>query len=207
MVFGLLPLPPPLPFLALRASCSSPAAGFALQGRGWFGGRLVVRLSVWIVCLVVAPWVVVCKNGNGGWIAASTPSPTLPRCGLRPAGEGVVRRGMLSGCRFGLCVWSLLRRLFAAPTPALPHGGGGGLAGVCCPVVGLDCVFGRCSVGCGVQKRQWRLDCCLYPLPDPPPLRASPCGGGSGSVVGLGLRAVTGFALTAPTFVGLRASR
>ena len=27
-------LPPPQPFLALRASCSSPAAGFALQGRG-----------------------------------------------------------------------------------------------------------------------------------------------------------------------------
>ena len=108
------------------------------------------------------------------------PSPALSRttrelfqsrCGLRPAGEGVVR-------------WK-----------------------VGCPVVGLDCVFGRCSVGCGVQKRQWRLDCCLYPLPDPPPLRASPCGGGSGSVVGLGLRAVTGFALTAPTFVGLRASR
>ena len=117
---------------------------------------------------------------GSGKMANATPSPALSRttrelfqsrCGLRPAGEGVVR-------------WK-----------------------VGCPVVGLDCVFGRCSVGCGVQKRQWRLDCCLYPLPDPPPLRASPCGGGSGSVVGLGLRAVTGFALTAPTFVGLRASR
>ena len=29
-----LTLPPPQPFLALRASCSSPAAGFALRGRG-----------------------------------------------------------------------------------------------------------------------------------------------------------------------------
>ena len=147
MAVGLLPLPPPRP---------SPAAGFALRGREWFGGRNVVRLSVWvvclvvapqvvccphpspppgptqnaaafcvgtrpqgegavrrgnvvrlsvwIVCLVVAPWVVVCRNGNGGWIAASTPSPTLPRCGLRPAGEGVVR----------LSVWGC-GRLRAAP--------------------------------------------------------------------------------------------
>ena len=115
MVFGLLTLPPPLPFLALRASCSSPAADASASCRGG-GGRLVVRLSVWVVCLVVAPWVVVCRNGNGVWIAASTPSPTLPRCGLRPAGEGVVRRGMLSGCRFGLCVWSLLRGLWCAET-------------------------------------------------------------------------------------------
>ena len=34
-----LTLPPPQPFLALRASCSSPAAGFALQGRGQSGGH------------------------------------------------------------------------------------------------------------------------------------------------------------------------
>ena len=32
-------LPPPQPFLALRASCSSPAAGFALRGRGQNGGN------------------------------------------------------------------------------------------------------------------------------------------------------------------------
>ena len=197
MGFGLLPLPPPLPFLALRASCSSPAADASASCRGGSGlAGNVVRLSVWVVCLVVAPQVVCC------------PHPCPP-----PRGRGQFGGVMLSGCRFGLCVWSLLRRLFAAPTPALPHGGGGGLAGVCCPVVGLDCVFGRCSVGCGVQKRQRCLDCCLYPLPNPPPLRASPCRGGSGSagvccpVVGLGLRAITGFALTAPTFVGLRASR
>ena len=101
-------------------------------------GRVCVM--VWGICFGVGVLRgVLCGNGNGVWIAASTPSPALPRCGLRPAGEGV------SGCRFGLCVWSLLRGL------------------------------------CGVQKRQWRLDCCLYPLPDPPPLRASPCRGGSGS--------------------------
>ena len=42
MAVGLLPLPPPRPFLALRASCSSPAAGFALRGREWFGCRFGV---------------------------------------------------------------------------------------------------------------------------------------------------------------------
>ena len=185
MVFGLLPLPPPLPFLALRASCSSPAADASASCRGG-GGRLVVRLSVWVVCLVVAPWVVVCRNGNGGWIAASTPSPTLPRCGLRPAGEGVVRRGMLSGCRFGLCVWSLLRGLFAAPTPALhraprkmqPHFawvpahrgreqfGGGMLSG---------CRFGLCvwSLLRGLWCAETAMAVGLLPLPPPRPSPAA----------------------------------
>ena len=107
-------------------------------------GRVCVM--VWGICFGVGVLRgVLCGNGNGVWIAAATPFPALPRCGLRPAGEGVVR-------------WK-----------------------VGCSVVGLGCVFGRCSVGCGVQKRQWCLDCCLYPLPNPPPLRASPCRGGSGS--------------------------
>ena len=201
MGFGLLPLPPPLPFLALRASCSSPAADASASCRGGSGlAGNVVRLSVWVVCLVVAPQVVCC------------PHPCPP-----PRGRGQFGGVMLSGCRFGLCVWSLLRGLWCAETamavgllplpPPQPSPAAGfalqgreWFGGECCPVVGLGCVFGRCSVGCGVQKRQWRLDCCLYPLPDPfshyaravpVPLRASPCGGGSGSVVGSGLRVLS----------------
>ena len=48
-------LPPPYPFLALRASCSSPAAGFALQGRGQNGGRLG------------SGWRMVCSYGGRFW--------------------------------------------------------------------------------------------------------------------------------------------
>ena len=43
-------LPPPQPFLALRASCSSPAAGFALQGRGRTAGDWVA-VGVWFVAM------------------------------------------------------------------------------------------------------------------------------------------------------------
>ena len=64
MVFGLLTLPPPLPFLALRASCSSPAADASAS----------------------------CRGGGGSV------------------------EGWLFGCRFGLCVWSLLRGLWCAET-------------------------------------------------------------------------------------------
>ena len=156
-------------------------------------GRVCVM--VWGICFGVGVLRgVLCGNGNGVWIAASTPSPALPRCGLRPAGEGV------SGCRFGLCVWSLLRGLWCAETamavgllplpPPRPSPAAGfalrgreWFGGECCPVVGLGCVFGRCSAGC------------LLPPPQPstePHAKCSrilrgypPTGGGSSSAGGM----------------------
>ena len=151
---------------------------------GMVCGRVCVM--VWGICFGVGVLRgVLCRNGNGVWIADATPSPALSR---------TTRELFQSRCGR----WRVLQ-------------GRGWKVG--CSVVGLGCVFGRCSVGCGVQKRQWCLDCCLYPLPNPPPLRASPCRGGSGSagnVVRLSVRGcgfcpdrpyvcrVTRFALTQP---------
>ncbi len=79
-------------------------------------------------------------SGIVGCSSGATPSPSLPRaprkmqthftweparCELRPAGEGAlvyIHMECSGVCKWG---WGLSRRaLFAAPTPALPHGGG-----------------------------------------------------------------------------------
>ena len=198
MVFGLLTLPPPRPFLALRASCSSPAAdasascrggggsvegwlsgcrfglcvwsllrglwcaetamavgllplppprpspaaGFALRGREWFGGRNVVRLSVWVVCLVVAPQVVCCPHPS------PPPGPTQNAAafcvGTRPQGEG----GRSAGGGSAVVVSAAVPGMLALPPPqpspaALRCGGGGSSAGGLVTEMGISSACGH----------------------------------------------------------------
>ena len=105
--------PPPRP---------SPAAGFALQGRGQFGGKMDEQLS------------------------NHSPFYSLPRSEAQRGrvGEGVALWSVyllfvqnpvyIHLSAPGVCKWMAGIRvlshcgLFAAPTPALPHGGGGSSA-------------------------------------------------------------------------------
>ena len=71
------------------------------------GQWLVNGLRVWWAFPVVgggASLTLRVYMGIGGCIAGATPSPALPRCGLRPAGEGVVRWSF--GISVVFCCWA-----------------------------------------------------------------------------------------------------
>ena len=116
-----------------------------------FGGEDGRRLG--------ASWRIVCGDGRsfGGCIAEATPSPALPRCGLRPAGEGVERREIGQWLVNGLRVWW-----------AFPVVGGGAST-----TLRVYISIGGCIAGAAP------------PPPRPPPLRASPCRGGGSSAAGI----------------------
>ena len=129
--------------------CERIFVGARPQGEGAeqreIGRRLVNGLRVWwafpVVGGGVSPTLRVYMS-IGGCIANATPSPTLPRYGLRPAGEGVERREIGQWLVNGLRVWwafpvvgggaSPTLRVYisiggcianATPSPALPRCG------------------------------------------------------------------------------------